>query len=226
VGLLRVLAAIDLAATVGTQFINQEINSTAFKERFGDDNEAYKDFVKDYKKFESVLNAGLFSAGVLIGVGSYARSVNRSARVVANRTGSTVFSKLDEVTQALGPEVWNGHNFVKSFASRLDNIPDEFYEFSEELVRKLDADFARKSASARGIFEAELRKPSGLTAYKLLDDFDEWRPDPNVIRQLAIDLEASPPLKAELLTDGPEGVFAWKLIDDGIPNTIWCVGSN
>ncbi|MFK8165493.1 MAG: hypothetical protein AB8H12_23805 [Lewinella sp.] len=222
VGLLRVLAAIDLAATVGTQFINQEINSTAFKERFGDDNEAYKDFVKDYKKFESVLNAGLFSAGVLIGVGSYARSVNRSARVVANRTGSTVFSKLDEVTQALGPEVWNGHNFVKSFASRLDNIPDEFYEFSEELVRKLDADLARKSTSARELFEAELRKPSGLTAYKLLDDFDEWRPNPDVVRQLSIDLEASPLLKSRLLDDGDHGVMAWKLMDDNLSNPTWC----
>jgi hypothetical protein len=164
----------------------------------------------------------LFSAGVLIGVGSYARSVNRSARVVANRTGSTVFSKLDEVTQALGSEVWNGHNYVKSFASRLDNIPDEFYEFSEELVRKLDADLARKSTSARELFEAELRKPSGLTAYKLLGDFDEWRPNPDVVRQLTIDLEASPLLKSRLLDDGDHGVMAWKLIDDNVPTPIWC----
>jgi hypothetical protein len=222
VGLIRVLAAIDLAATISTTIINQEITSTAFKERFGDDNKAYKDFVIGYKKFESILNAGLFSAGVLIGVGSYARSVNRSARVVANRTGSTVFSKLDEVTQALGSEVWNGHNYVKSFASRLDNIPDEFYEFSEELVRKLDADLARKSTSARELFEAELRKPSGLTAYKLLGDFDEWRPNPDVVRQLTIDLEASPLLKSRLLDDGDHGVMAWKLIDDNVPTPIWC----
>jgi hypothetical protein len=228
-GALLLIEAIDVAGAVLIGQVNENIENGVLRGRF-DTDEEYNEFVKKYRAVEEGYNyVTLGAAGSMLtaaaargliraidDAGGFAHLANSGTRFVRRLKGLVAGSKkLTFIDLPL----------VKALVDRVPGQSDAVYnalvKFDERTLRRLNDDLLVNSTLGDVLIET----PSGFASYQLLSTLPAstaWRLDVDIIRQLGADINVSPLLKSKLLSDGPDGVRAWKLIDDNTPSSVWC----
>jgi hypothetical protein len=228
---LRLIGAIDAVGAVVFTEVNFQIETGQIRGYYvvGEDGtREYNKFVNGYRQVEQVYNSVMINATVFEFASAAARGLARAVSKMnppSNGTGLQLPDRvvaLQENSRAfLFADLPSIESLLQRFPDSDDIIRQKIVSFEEEMILALDRDLLTHSS----LGDVLVNTTGGFTSYQVLSAMppsNTWRVDPDIIRQLAEDMEASAPLKANLLADGPDGALAWKLIDDNMPTPIWC----